>query len=165
MFPLDQAGDAVDSSLNAGLDVLRGGSPNSPVTTVKYTATDLPKVDPRAADRATHRAQVTSTIIVPDNFLVQGDTTSSGISGLRVTLNLTYPNDPDLTLTLEPLRPERRPAGLGRPGQQRRRQPRNTANFTQHDLRRQRDDADPERRRTVLRHVQPPDAAVELRRA
>ena len=44
---------------------------------------------------------MTSTIIVPDNFLVQGDTTSSGVSGLRVTLNLTYPSDPDLTLTLE----------------------------------------------------------------
>ena len=44
---------------------------------------------------------MTSTILVPNNFLVQGDTTSSGISGLRVTVNLTYPNDPDLTLTLE----------------------------------------------------------------
>ena len=43
---------------------------------------------------------MTSTIIVPDDFLVQGDTTSSGISGLRVQLNLTYPTDPDLTLTL-----------------------------------------------------------------
>ena len=44
---------------------------------------------------------MTSTIIVPDNFMVLGDTTSSGVSGLRVTLNLSYPSDPDLTLTLE----------------------------------------------------------------
>ena len=34
-------------------------------------------------------------------FIVQGDTTSSGISGLRVELNLSYPTDSDLTLTLE----------------------------------------------------------------
>ncbi len=44
---------------------------------------------------------MTSTIIVPDNFLVQGDKTSSGISGLRVTINLTYPSDPDLTISLQ----------------------------------------------------------------
>ena len=37
---------------------------------------------------------------MPDSFIVQGDTTTSGISGLRVQLNLTYPNDPDLTATL-----------------------------------------------------------------
>ena len=41
-----------------------------------------------------------STITVPDSFLVQGDTTSSGISGLRVQINLSYPNDPDLSATL-----------------------------------------------------------------
>ena len=95
-FPQAQAGPRarpamqVDSSLNAGLDVLRGGSSTSPVTTVQYAPADLPKVDPRAP-WATTAGQVTSTIIVPDNFLVQGDTTSSGVSGLRVTLNLTFP--------------------------------------------------------------------------
>ncbi len=45
-FPLDQAGDAIDSNFNAGLDVLRGGSVNSPVTTVGYVAADLPKPIP-----------------------------------------------------------------------------------------------------------------------
>ncbi len=100
LFPLDQAGDAVDSSFNAGLDVLRGGSSNSPVITVQYPASDLPKVIPAPPVGET-QSEVTSTILVPNNFLVQGDTTSSGISGLRVTVNLTYPYDPDLTLTLE----------------------------------------------------------------
>ena len=100
-FPLDAAGDAVDSSLTAGLDVLRGGSSTSPVTTVRYTAGRLAQGRSRHPTRAATPGLVTSTIIVPDNFIVQGDTTSSGVSGLRVTLNLTYPNDPDLTLTLQ----------------------------------------------------------------
>ncbi len=98
-FPVDANGDAVDSSLDAGLAVLRGGSPSSPVKTVNYASGDLPKIIPAPGTGQT-TAQVTSTIIVPDNFLVQGDTTSSGISGLRVTLSLTYPSDPDLILTL-----------------------------------------------------------------
>jgi len=100
LFPLDQAGDAVDSSLNAGLNVLRGGGASTPVVTVRYNAPDLPKtiIAPAAGNNQT---QVSSTIIVSDNFLVQGDTTSSGISGLRVTVNVTYPLDPDLTLTLQ----------------------------------------------------------------
>jgi len=99
-FPLDAAGDAVDSSLDAGLAVLRGGGPNTPVTTVGYNSSDLPKSILAPLPPSTS-SQVTSTIIVPDNFVVQGDTTSSGISGLTVTLNVTYPFDPDLTLTLQ----------------------------------------------------------------
>ena len=99
-WPTDQFGDAVDSSLNAGLDVLRGGSSTSPVTTVQYTAGDLPKTIP-APLGSTTPGQVTSTITVPTSFIVQGDKTSSGISGLRVELNLSYPTDSDLTLTLE----------------------------------------------------------------
>jgi subtilisin-like proprotein convertase family protein len=99
LFPLDQAGDGVDASLDAGLAVLRGGSPTTPVKTVGYNSKDLPKAIP-APTIADPTSEVTSTIIVPDSFLVQGDTTSSGISGLRVTVNLTYPSDPDLVLTL-----------------------------------------------------------------
>jgi subtilisin-like proprotein convertase family protein len=99
-FPVDAADDAVDSALDAGLDVLRGGSPTSPVTTVRYTAADTPKPITAPAAGASS-STVTSTIIVPDNFVVQGDTTSSGISGLRVTLSLTYPTDPNLMLSLE----------------------------------------------------------------
>ena len=44
--------------------------------------------------------QVSSTITIGDDFLVQGDTTSAGISGLRVQINITYPTDPDLSATL-----------------------------------------------------------------
>ena len=47
--------------------------------------------------------------MVPDNFIVQGDTTSSGVSGLRVQINLTYPQDPDLSATLY--------YDMGQPGQ------------------------------------------------
>ena len=39
-------------------------------------------------------------ISVPDSFMVQGDTTSAGVSGLRVQINLSYANDPDLSATL-----------------------------------------------------------------
>ena len=37
---------------------------------------------------------------MPDKFIVQGDTTTAGVSGLRVQINLTYPDDPDLSATL-----------------------------------------------------------------
>ena len=46
---------------------------------------------------------------MPDNFLVQGDTTSAGVSGLRVQVNISYPNDPDLSATLY--------YDMGQPGQ------------------------------------------------
>ena len=90
---LDQFGDAVDTNQNAGLAVLRDEGQNSPTTTVSYNSSDLPK--PIASS-----GTVQSTITVPDKFVVQGDTTTSGISGLRVQINLTYPFDPDLSATL-----------------------------------------------------------------
>src|SRR5262249_6108388 len=95
---LDAAGDRIDSNHNAGLDVLRGQSQNGPTTPVHYTAGDLPKTIP--APVGSTPGAVTSTIVVPDDFMVQGDTTSSGVSGLRVQINLSYPNDPDLTISL-----------------------------------------------------------------
>ena len=36
---------------------------------------------------------------MPDDFTIQGATTS-GRTGIRVQLNITHPNDPDLTATL-----------------------------------------------------------------
>ena len=90
---LDVFGDAVDSNQNAGLDVLRDQAQNGPTTTVLYSSADLPKPIPTSGT-------VASTITVPDKFVVQGDTTSSGISGLRVQINMSYPNDPDLSATL-----------------------------------------------------------------
>ena len=80
--------------------MLRDQSQNGPTTTVQYTAADLPKADPGAGSAHDRAGTVSSTITVPDNFIVQGDTTSSGVSGLQVQLNITYPNDPDLTATL-----------------------------------------------------------------
>ena len=72
---------------------------NGPTTTVLYNATDnLPKAIP--APGLTGAGVVSSTIVVPDNFIVQGDSTSANVSGLRVQINLTYPNDPDLSATL-----------------------------------------------------------------
>ena len=94
-----QFGQAPDVNQNAGLDVLRDQSQNAPTTPVLYTAADLPKAIP-VPTSSTQPGQVSSTIVVPDDFLVQGDTTTSGVSGLRVQINLSYPNDPDLTATL-----------------------------------------------------------------
>ena len=44
----DEFGDQVDTSQNAGLDVLRGQSQNGPTKTVLYTASGLPERDPRS---------------------------------------------------------------------------------------------------------------------
>src|SRR5262249_28305343 len=89
---LDTNNQGLDTNQNAGVDALRGQSQNGPTTTVKYNSGDLPK--------PIGSGSVSSSIVVPDNFLIQGDTTSAGVSGLQVQLNITYPNDPDLTATL-----------------------------------------------------------------
>ena len=94
----DTFGDKLDTNQNAGLGVLRDSGQNNPTTTVLYTASDLPKAIP--APNLAGAGVVTSTIIVPDNFIIQGDTTSAGISGLQVQINLVYANDPDLSAAL-----------------------------------------------------------------
>jgi subtilisin-like proprotein convertase family protein len=94
----DTFGDKLDTNQNAGVGVLRDSGQNSPTTTVLYAASDLPKAIP--APNLDGPGTVSSTIVVPDNFIVQGDTTTAGVSGLRVQIGLTYPNDPDLTATL-----------------------------------------------------------------
>ena len=105
---LDAFGEGLDTAGTAGLDVLRGEQQNGPTATVLYNANDnLPKVIPSPG--LTGPGVVMSTIVVPDNFIVQGDTTSSGVSGLRVQINLAYPNDPDLSATLY--------YDMGQPGQ------------------------------------------------
>jgi large repetitive protein len=95
---LDTFNQGLDTTQIAGLAVLRDQDQNGPTTTVNYNSTDLPQSIP--APSGGNPGQVTSTITVPDSFLVQGDTTTAGISGLRVQINLTYPTDPDLTATL-----------------------------------------------------------------
>jgi subtilisin-like proprotein convertase family protein len=100
----DEFGDTVDTTQNAGVDVLRGQSQNGPTSTAIYNAPGLPVAIPAPAAAAPGNpgttGTVSSTITVPDSFPVQGDNTSAGVSGLRVQLDITYPNDPDLSATL-----------------------------------------------------------------
>ena len=112
--------------------------------------------DPGAA-AATTPGQVTSTINVPDNFLVQGDTTIARTSAACGSSSTSpIPNDPDLTATLY-----YDYGGTAEPGRgsavQRRGRGHQHGQFHQHGLRRQRGHADPERQRAVLRHLQPAD--------
>jgi subtilisin-like proprotein convertase family protein len=77
-------GDALDTNLNAGVDMLRDVPSAGSIPVVFTSAASVP-IGPGTS---------TSTITVPDNFLL----TSS--LGLTVSLDITYPNDPDLTATL-----------------------------------------------------------------
>ena len=99
---LDAFGDALDTNQNAGLAVLRDQSQNSPTTTVHYSAGDLPKAipAPTGTTPSLTPGQVTSSIAVPDNFIIAGDRTAAGASVMQVQLSLTYPTDADLTVTL-----------------------------------------------------------------
>ena len=94
----DGFGNGLDITQTAGLAVLRDQGQNNPTKTVTFTTTQLPRAIPSPS--AGTAGTVISSINVPTSFIVQGDTTSSGISGLRVQLSITYPNDPDLTATL-----------------------------------------------------------------
>ena len=94
---LDTFGDALDTNQNAGLAVVRDTGLNNPTTSVNFKAVDLPKPIPVPGVSG---SSVSSSIAVPDNFLIQGDLTSSGLSGMTVQVNITYPRDPDLTATL-----------------------------------------------------------------
>ena len=153
---LDTFGEALDTNQNAGLDVLRGQSQNGPTTTVNYNAADLPK--PIPAPIGSTAGQVTSTITVPDSFIVQGDTTSVGSQRPAGSDQPHLPHRPRPDGDAVPLRPERGPPGSGHPVRQRG-QRHQHRQLHQHRLRRQRGHADPERRRAVLRHVQPAAAA------
>ncbi len=99
----DQYGDQMDVNQDAGLDVLRGQSQNGPTATVSYVASDLPKTVSKASTSSSGTAvdgQVASSIVVPDSFVIQGDATSSQISGMQLQLNISFANDPSLTATL-----------------------------------------------------------------
>jgi large repetitive protein len=76
------SGLAVDTNLNAGVDILRGTPANPPVTLTYPTAVAVP---------IAAQSTVTSPITVSDDFYIQS---------LTVTVNITYPTDADLTLTL-----------------------------------------------------------------
>ncbi len=88
---LDANGHALDTNLNAGVDVLRGEAANVPTTTVSYGS--------GAVNRSLSGGQISSRINVPDNFPIQG-ATAAGRSGLRLRLNLSTNNVAPLTATL-----------------------------------------------------------------
>ena len=100
----DQFGDATDTSQSAGLNVLRDSNQNAPTTTVQYVAQDLPKPIPSSTQTTTTGqpipGSVFSSIVVPDSFIIEGDTTAAGASVMQVQLDLAFPDDPDLTATL-----------------------------------------------------------------
>jgi large repetitive protein len=80
----DSHGNALDTNHNAGLDLLRNTiTPGAPTKAVTYSST-APAAIP---DTNT----VVSSIIVPDNFTVQG---------LTLQLNINHLSDPDLQITL-----------------------------------------------------------------
>jgi subtilisin-like proprotein convertase family protein len=100
---LDTFGEGLDTNQNAGLVVLRGQDQSGPTTTVHYSAGDLPKAIPAPTGTTpgqTTPGQVTSTIAVPDSFVIAGDRTQAGASVMQVQISLTYPTDSDLTATL-----------------------------------------------------------------
>ncbi|SIO68013.1 Proprotein convertase P-domain-containing protein, partial [Singulisphaera sp. GP187] len=76
-------GDALDTNLNAGVDVLRQ-TPSTPTPPLSLSSTNVPVA---IAPQQT----ITSTLTVPNQFLVQG---------LTLTLNINYPYDPDLEAVL-----------------------------------------------------------------
>ena len=86
-------GAAVDTDLNAGVDALKGVS-NGVTTPSTYAATAVPVAIPVGPG-----STLTSQINVPDGFTVQGDAVG-GPAGLVVRLDISYPNDPDLTVKL-----------------------------------------------------------------
>jgi DNA-binding beta-propeller fold protein YncE/subtilisin-like proprotein convertase family protein len=77
------SGSLLDTNQNAGLDILRG-NPAAGTLPVVYTSNDP---SPPVIGSAPGSVAV-STINVPDNFVIQ--------EGVTVTINVTYPNDPDL---------------------------------------------------------------------
>jgi subtilisin-like proprotein convertase family protein len=93
-------GTAANPNLNAGVDVLKGTSATGIIatTTTVYNAVSVPVAIPKPPSAA-GTSTLVSQIVVPDNFLIQG-VTSTGLPGVTVTLNITFANDPDLAAVL-----------------------------------------------------------------
>src|SRR5262249_53572515 len=83
-------GDALDTNQNAGLEVLRGQSPSGQSIPVQVPSTDQFPI--QLAEASNNKPGVTvSTLNVTDNFVLQS---------LTLQLNITHPNDPDLSAVL-----------------------------------------------------------------
>jgi subtilisin-like proprotein convertase family protein len=102
----DEFDDGMDVTASAGLDVLRDYDQTGPTATMQYTAGDLPMTIPtgssstQSGSSSTTPGTVSSSIVVPDNFDIAGDTTAAGLSVMQVRLDLSYADDPNLTATL-----------------------------------------------------------------
>ena len=99
---LDQFGDGQDPTSSAGLSVLRDVNQGGPTTAEYYSAPNLPVAIPATSNTTGQPVigTVSSTLAVPDSFLISGDQTQSGLSVMQLQLNVTFPSDPDLTATL-----------------------------------------------------------------
>ncbi|MFM8274632.1 MAG: beta strand repeat-containing protein, partial [Gemmata sp.] len=83
--------DLVDTNLNAGLDQLRGVNlTGAPTTSKTYNSTGANNNVPIVTG-ATDQVETESQIVITDTYLIQGAT---------LTLNIDYPFDPDLTVSL-----------------------------------------------------------------
>ncbi len=83
---MSTSGFRLDTNLNAGLDVLRGGDPaTGQLQDITYNSANVPVT-------LTPGRNVVSLVNVPDNFLIQG---------AKLQLNILHPNTPDLEAVLE----------------------------------------------------------------
>ena len=101
---LDQYGDGQDPTSSAGLDVLRDVGPEWPDD---HRCSTAPSICPMPIPASTTNTlgqtvagTVSSSIAVPDSFMIAGDQTAAGLSVMQVQLNVSFADDPDLTATL-----------------------------------------------------------------
>ena len=90
-------GSAMNSAQNAGLDALKGVATNGQTVPVTYPATSTPGTI--TAGTSTTPSTLTSPINITDDYPIQGDVGS--VAGLTLTLNITYPVDPNLVAMLQ----------------------------------------------------------------
>ena len=83
----DQHGNGLDTNQNAGVYTLRE-TPVAGTTPITYNSTDVPKP---VGSLSSSGIVTDSKIVITDAFLVQHVT---------VSVNITYPRDPDLTISL-----------------------------------------------------------------
>jgi subtilisin-like proprotein convertase family protein len=76
-------GDALDTNLNAGVDILKQ-TPTTPTSSLSFASANVPVA-------IVAQQTITSTLTVPTQFLVQG---------MTLTLNINYPFDSDLEAVL-----------------------------------------------------------------
>ena len=91
-------GTGIDANLNAGLDLLKGVATNGVTTPVTFSTAVSAAITPATVNTngSTTPSVLISPIDVPIDFPIQGDNLATGVSGVTLTLNITYPNDPDL---------------------------------------------------------------------